>query len=184
MSATMVVAKTARTSIRRCGRRRTSRSSRRRPQDPKVERIFVNAAIKKALCRDAGSDRGWLRKVRPMVGTRLSFPRPHGLPGGQSRMHGRRTRRRPATAAARSSTGGSPTRSCNPKPAPKPKPTERQAEAEAGDHDGRSAGGLPAGAAGAVEHGPVSRSAQRTAPIAAISASVPRRRARPRTLRP
>jgi len=36
-------------------------------KEPEVERIFVNAAIKKALCRDAGKeDRGWLRKVRPL----------------------------------------------------------------------------------------------------------------------
>jgi penicillin-insensitive murein DD-endopeptidase len=34
-------------------------------EDPQVERIFVNAAIKKALCRDAGSNRAWLSKVRP-----------------------------------------------------------------------------------------------------------------------
>jgi penicillin-insensitive murein DD-endopeptidase len=34
-------------------------------EDPQVERIFVNAAIKKALCRDAGSSRAWLSKVRP-----------------------------------------------------------------------------------------------------------------------
>jgi penicillin-insensitive murein endopeptidase len=34
-------------------------------RDADVERIFVNAAIKKALCRDAGPDRAWLRKVRP-----------------------------------------------------------------------------------------------------------------------
>jgi penicillin-insensitive murein endopeptidase len=33
--------------------------------DPLVERIFVNAAIKKDLCREAGSDRTWLQKVRP-----------------------------------------------------------------------------------------------------------------------
>ncbi len=37
-------------------------------QDPIVERIFVNAAIKKALCREAGNDRGWLHKVRPYYG--------------------------------------------------------------------------------------------------------------------
>lgn len=36
--------------------------------DPDVERIFVNAAIKKALCRDAGADRAWLSKVRPYWG--------------------------------------------------------------------------------------------------------------------
>jgi penicillin-insensitive murein endopeptidase len=33
-----------------------------------VERIFVNAAIKKALCREAGNDRAWLEKVRPYWG--------------------------------------------------------------------------------------------------------------------
>ena len=33
--------------------------------DPDVERIFVNAAIKKELCQKAGSDRSWLHKVRP-----------------------------------------------------------------------------------------------------------------------
>ena len=32
--------------------------------DPDVDRIFVNAAIKKELCQEAGSDRGWLHKVR------------------------------------------------------------------------------------------------------------------------
>ncbi|MEP9352420.1 penicillin-insensitive murein endopeptidase [Xanthobacter sp. KR7-65] len=36
--------------------------------DPRVERIFVNAAIKKALCRDARGDRGFLAKVRPYWG--------------------------------------------------------------------------------------------------------------------
>lgn len=34
-------------------------------QDPDVTRIFVNPAIKQKLCDTAGSDRGWLRKVRP-----------------------------------------------------------------------------------------------------------------------
>jgi penicillin-insensitive murein DD-endopeptidase len=33
--------------------------------DADVDRIFVNAAIKKQLCEQAGSDRGWLHKVRP-----------------------------------------------------------------------------------------------------------------------
>jgi penicillin-insensitive murein DD-endopeptidase len=37
-------------------------------EDPAVTRIFVNAAIKKALCREAGSDRDWLAKVRPWWG--------------------------------------------------------------------------------------------------------------------
>jgi penicillin-insensitive murein endopeptidase len=33
-----------------------------------VERIFVNPAIKKALCRDTREDRAWLTKVRPYWG--------------------------------------------------------------------------------------------------------------------
>nr|WP_242482382.1 penicillin-insensitive murein endopeptidase [Thiocystis violacea] len=32
---------------------------------PKVDRIFVNAAIKQALCQSATGERSWLRKVRP-----------------------------------------------------------------------------------------------------------------------
>jgi penicillin-insensitive murein endopeptidase len=42
-------------------------------EDPGVERIFVNAAIKKALCRDAGNDRQWLSKVRPWYGHDYHF---------------------------------------------------------------------------------------------------------------
>ena len=37
-------------------------------QDPVVTRIFVNTAIKKAMCREAGPDRSWLSKVRPWWG--------------------------------------------------------------------------------------------------------------------
>jgi penicillin-insensitive murein DD-endopeptidase len=42
-------------------------------QDPAVERIFVNAAIKKAVCRKAGGDRSWLAKVRPWFGHDYHF---------------------------------------------------------------------------------------------------------------
>ncbi len=42
-------------------------------QEPQVERIFVNAAIKKALCREAKGDRNWLSKVRPMYGHDYHF---------------------------------------------------------------------------------------------------------------
>jgi penicillin-insensitive murein endopeptidase len=42
-------------------------------RDPDVERIFVNAAIKKALCREAGLDRDWLGKVRPWSGHDYHF---------------------------------------------------------------------------------------------------------------
>jgi penicillin-insensitive murein endopeptidase len=42
-------------------------------KEPIVQRIFVNAAIKKALCREARGDRGWLSKVRPMYGHDFHF---------------------------------------------------------------------------------------------------------------
>ena len=52
-------------------------------KEPEVERIFVNAAIKKALCRDAGSsDRDWLSKVRPMYGHNYHFHIRIRCPGG------------------------------------------------------------------------------------------------------
>jgi penicillin-insensitive murein endopeptidase len=42
-------------------------------QEPAVQRIFVNAAIKKALCREAKGDRSWLSKVRPWWGHDYHF---------------------------------------------------------------------------------------------------------------
>jgi penicillin-insensitive murein DD-endopeptidase len=42
-------------------------------EDPLVERIFVNPAIKKALCREPGSNRAWLNKVRPYWGHDYHF---------------------------------------------------------------------------------------------------------------
>ncbi len=50
-------------------------------REPQVARIFVNPAIKRALCREAGPDRAWLAKIRPWWGhnyhfhVRLSCPR-------------------------------------------------------------------------------------------------------------
>jgi penicillin-insensitive murein endopeptidase len=35
---------------------------------PEVARVFVSAAIKKELCETAGTDRAWLRKLRPWWG--------------------------------------------------------------------------------------------------------------------
>jgi penicillin-insensitive murein DD-endopeptidase len=42
-------------------------------QEPSVQRIFVNAAIKKALCREAKGERDWLHKIRPMYGHDYHF---------------------------------------------------------------------------------------------------------------
>ncbi len=40
--------------------------------EPKVQRIFVNAAIKRAMCRAAAGE-PWMRKVRPMWGHNYHF---------------------------------------------------------------------------------------------------------------
>lgn len=42
-----------------------SRLVKRAASYPEVQRIFVNAGIKKELCDRAGNDRAWLRKIRP-----------------------------------------------------------------------------------------------------------------------
>ena len=52
-------------------------------QQPEVERIFVNAAIKKAICREARGDRSWLGKVRPAPGHNYHFHIRMSCPVGQ-----------------------------------------------------------------------------------------------------
>jgi penicillin-insensitive murein endopeptidase len=47
-----------------------------------VERIFVNPAIKKALCEMSGKDRRWLAKVRPLWGHDYHFHIRIGCPNG------------------------------------------------------------------------------------------------------
>ncbi|WP_412103627.1 penicillin-insensitive murein endopeptidase [Stappia stellulata] len=50
-----------------------ARLIRRAAQDPRTARIFVNPAIKKALCEFETGDRAWLRKVRPWWGHHYHF---------------------------------------------------------------------------------------------------------------
>jgi penicillin-insensitive murein DD-endopeptidase len=52
--------------------------------EPQVERIFVNAAIKKAICREASGDRTWLQKVRPMWGHDYHFHVRIACPDGET----------------------------------------------------------------------------------------------------
>ncbi|WP_210497409.1 penicillin-insensitive murein endopeptidase [Microvirga antarctica] len=52
--------------------------------EPSVARVFVNAAIKKALCREAGADRGWLTKVRPIFGHNYHFHIRIACPAGNA----------------------------------------------------------------------------------------------------
>ena len=51
-------------------------------REPMVARVFVNAAIKRALCREAGSDRTWLSKIRPWWGHNYHFHVRLFCPGG------------------------------------------------------------------------------------------------------
>jgi penicillin-insensitive murein endopeptidase len=57
-------------------------------REPNVQRIFVNAAIKKALCREARGDRSWLSKVRPMYGHDYHFHIRIKCPAGSSECEG------------------------------------------------------------------------------------------------
>src|SRR5450756_1833871 len=57
-------------------------------QEPAVQRIFVNAAIKKALCREAKGDRGWLSKVRPWWGHDYHFHIRIKCPAGSTECEG------------------------------------------------------------------------------------------------
>ncbi|MBO4227631.1 penicillin-insensitive murein endopeptidase [Bradyrhizobium neotropicale] len=57
-------------------------------QEPAVQRIFVNAAIKKALCREAKGDRSWLAKIRPWWGHDYHFHIRMRCPAGASECEG------------------------------------------------------------------------------------------------
>ena len=113
-------------------------------EDPKVERIFVNAAIKKALCREAGKDRAFLHKVRPWWGHNYHFHVRIGCPagspdckdagpGGRSRRlrQGSRLLVQPRRAQSAAAEGA--------------------AEAAPAAHDGGPAGGVQTGAGRAVK---------------------------------
>ncbi len=57
-------------------------------QEPAVQRIFVNPAIKKALCREAKGDRGWLSKIRPWWGHDYHFHIRMRCPAGNTECQG------------------------------------------------------------------------------------------------
>ena len=57
-------------------------------REPAVQRIFVNAAIKKALCRETKGDRSWLTKVRPWWGHDYHFHIRMRCPAGSSECQG------------------------------------------------------------------------------------------------
>jgi penicillin-insensitive murein DD-endopeptidase len=57
-------------------------------EEPSVQRIFVNAAIKKALCREARGDRSWLTKIRPWYGHDYHFHIRMACPPGSNECKG------------------------------------------------------------------------------------------------
>ena len=57
-------------------------------EQPEVERIFVNPAIKKAICEQARGDRRWLTKVRPMWGHNYHFHIRVRCPAGDASCQG------------------------------------------------------------------------------------------------
>src|SRR5712675_3422369 len=57
-------------------------------QEPAVQRIFVNPAIKKALCREAKGDRSWLSKIRPWWGHDYHFHIRMRCPAGSTECQG------------------------------------------------------------------------------------------------
>jgi penicillin-insensitive murein endopeptidase len=84
MSATMVVAKSRKDVDPQIWTPAHAAIIKAAAEDPKVERIFVNAAIKKALCRSNDTDRNWLRKVRPMWGHDYHFHIRMSCPAGST----------------------------------------------------------------------------------------------------
>ena len=52
-------------------------------RESEVARVFVNPAIKRAFCRDAGRDRDWLAKVRPTWGHNYHFHIRLACPAGE-----------------------------------------------------------------------------------------------------
>jgi penicillin-insensitive murein endopeptidase len=54
---------------------------------PEVERIFVNPAIKRALCREAGGDRPWLERIRPWWGHNYHFHIRLACPRSETECH-------------------------------------------------------------------------------------------------
>ncbi|MDP9096939.1 MAG: penicillin-insensitive murein endopeptidase, partial [Pseudomonadota bacterium] len=53
-------------------------------ESPGVDRVLVNAAIKRQLCLEAGADRGWLQRVRPWYGHSAHMHIHFRCPDGQT----------------------------------------------------------------------------------------------------
>jgi len=96
-------------------------------ENPKVERIFVNAAIKKALCRSTDADRTWLRKVRPMWGHDYHFHIRMSCPAGSTDCRAQDAVP-PGDGCGKELDWWFRDAIIKPKPAPKPKPVDPEAK--------------------------------------------------------
>lgn len=84
MSATSMLDKTSLAVDSKVFTERQVRLIKRAASFPQVERVLVHPAIKKALCEAAGSDRGWLGKVRPYYGHYYHMHIRIGCPSGST----------------------------------------------------------------------------------------------------
>jgi penicillin-insensitive murein endopeptidase len=92
-------------------------------EDPLVTRIFVNGAIKKGLCRDAGSsDRAWLHKVQPWHGHDWHFHVRLQCPPGEKECEGQALRPADEGCRAKDFDGWFDSAAGPPKPDAKPAP--------------------------------------------------------------
>ena len=119
--------------------------------EPTVQRIFVNAAIKKALCREAKGDRHWLSKVRPMYGHDYHFHIRIKCPPGSGECE-----RQPDPAESEGCSARRPRLLVQGFGHP-PETAKDPAEAKAADDDGVAAGRLQSGAGGARREAIIAR---------------------------
>jgi murein endopeptidase len=67
---------------------RTIQTDRSSAREPLVERVFVNAAIKRARCREGGPGRIWMAKIRPWSGHNDHFHVGLSCPSGSPQRRG------------------------------------------------------------------------------------------------
>lgn len=90
-------------------------------EDPAVARIFVHAAIKDGMCRDAGEDTAWLGKVRPWWGHNAHFHVRLACPAGAAFCEDQAPPP-PGDGCDESLAWWFSDEALNPKPGPAPKP--------------------------------------------------------------
>lgn len=91
-------------------------------EDPEVQRIFVNAAIKKAICREAHDRGAWLAKIRPMYGHDYHFHVRLFCPRGDKACDGQRPVTEGIGCDRAAFAYWFSERVLHPRPAPHPKP--------------------------------------------------------------